>query len=265
MASSAFVFFTELSLKNLYFSWKSCNLVFKLKFSSFSDNNIWCTSSILVFINSFSFFTWANSLKFLIKLFCNLEKFVEFWFFFNSVIFSSFLTNSSFKLLIWFFNIETKTISFMAFLCWLEKCNISPIWGKFDLDFLLFVGLLLLCSFNSILDKLFSITLKPAVVDWSHCFKISSITLMVFWYSSFFLFLFTFNKEISLFLDANSALNLIIMSLLRSNSNSNIFIFSLVLLYVPWWESSFIFNVLKYEPFNELRSWLLLDFIFYFF
>ena len=31
---------TELSLKNLYFSWKSCNLVFKLKFSSFSDNNI---------------------------------------------------------------------------------------------------------------------------------------------------------------------------------------------------------------------------------
>ena len=160
------------------------------------------------------------------KLFCNLEKLVEFVFFFNSLIFSSFLTNSSFKLLIWFFSIETNTISFNIFLCWLEKCNISPICGNCLLLFLP----LLKYELKSRFDILFSITLNPAVVDWSHCFKISSITRIIFWYSSVFLFLFTFNKEISLFLAANSDLNLIIISLLRSNSNSNILIFSFVLL-----------------------------------
>ena len=199
--------------------------------------------------------TWVNSLKFFRKLFCSLVKLVEFWFFFNWLIFSFFLPNSSFKLLIWFFNIYTYTISFIIFLCWDEKCNISPIWGKFVFLFFL---LGLISEFN----KLFSIALNPAVVDWSHCFKISSITLMDFSYSSDFRFLLTFNKDISLFLEANSARNFIIISLFRSNSNSNMLTFSLVLLYVPWGKSSFVFKVLKNVPFIDFKNWLLLDFIF---
>ena len=174
-------------------------------------------------MNSFSFLTWVNSLKFLIKLFCNFVKFVEFLFFFNSIISSSFFAISSFKEFIWSFNIDVYTISFIFIFCCFEKWSISPICG----NLLLFLLLLLL---TSVFEILFSIALKPAVVDWSHCFNISSITLIVFWYSSFFLFLFTFNKVISLFLLANSALKRIIISLLRSSSNSNIPIFSFVLL-----------------------------------
>ena len=77
---------------------------------------------------------------------------------------------------------------------------------------------------------------------------------MDFSYSSDFRFLLTFNKDISLFLEANSARNFIIISLLRSNSNSNMLTFSLVLLYVPWGKSSFVFKVLKNVPFIDFKN-----------